>query len=108
MLGSGWQLGGDPIERKLHLHLNFVMHPDVLIRGGIGASDHFAADYQSDVLWKPNNGLVLSLGVGTEPSRILMGITIENRGWLAGSGINKITNSPIGWRQQYWMGRISA
>ncbi len=107
VLGAGWQQGGDPIERKLQLHLNGIVHSNLLLRGGIGISDHFPADYQSDVVWNPNNALAIWLGVGTEPSRIQIGFSIDNRGWLAGSAINKITNSSIGWRQHYWMGRVS-
>jgi hypothetical protein len=107
MLGSEWQLGGDPIERRLQFDLNTYMLPDVLVRAGIAVSDQAPADYLTDILWRANDGLVLAIGVGSMPSRIQLGMSIDARGWLAGSGLSKITNSSIGWRQNYWIGRHS-
>ena len=107
MLGSKWRVGGDPIERKLHIDISGYILPDILVEGGFGVSDQFSADYNTQVMWRANNMLVFNLGMGSMPSRIEMGISLNNRGWVAGSSLSKITNSSIGWRQNHWLGRIS-
>ncbi len=108
ILGSKWQIGGDPIERSLQLELSSIVHRNVLFSAGFGVGDQFPADYQSDILWSPNDGLIFKFGVGSMPSRFQMGIRIDNGGWMAGSGFAKITNSSIGWRQNYWLGRVTS
>jgi hypothetical protein len=107
ILGSEWQVGGDPIERKLQFDLNTYLLPNVLIRAGIAVSDHYPADYLTDILWRANDGFVLAVGLGSMPSRIHLGMSIDARGWFTGSGFSKITSSSIGWRQNYWLGRLS-
>lgn len=107
ILGSKWRVGRDPVERKLHIDLSGYILPDVLVEGGFGVSDQFSADYNTNVLWKANNIFVFNVGLGSMPSRVEMGISLSNRGWVAGSKLSNITNSSIGWRQNHWLGRVS-
>ena len=74
--------------------------------GGMSVSDQFPIDYRGRLSWKPHDILAVSLGVGTMPSRIEMGIRIDRNGLLSGVGFTKVTNEPIGWRQNYWFGMV--
>jgi hypothetical protein len=107
LLDSEWLIGGDPIERKLQVDVSSSVFANVLIRGGLGVSDQFPADYRTHILWKFNDALIFNLGVGSVPSRIDMGVRIDSHRWVAGSSFSKLTNASIGWRQNHWLGRVS-
>ncbi len=74
--------------------------------GGLSVSDQFPIDYRGGLAWKVHDILVLSLGLGTMPSRIEMGMRFYKSGFLSGISLAKITNEPLGWRQNYWIGRL--
>jgi hypothetical protein len=106
VLGAGWMVGGDPLERMLEADLNYLANRRVMFRGGIGVSDHYPADYRGMVAWQPHDAIAINMGVGTVPSRVEMGIRVDRGGWLSGINMAKVTNEAIGWRQSYWLGRV--
>ena len=108
LLGSTWLRGGDPVERRLLARLLFSPQSRLHIAAGIEVSDHFPIDYNGFVAWRPHEVVTVKLGAGTEPSRMEVGLVIDKQGWLSGIGMSKITNSSIGWRQNYWIGRVTA
>lgn len=108
LFGASWMVGNDPIERVLELDLIHTSHHRLLLQGGLSVSDQFPIDYHCRLSWKPQDAIAVNLQLGTMPSRIEMGIRIDSGGWLSGMHLSKISNESIGWRQNYWFGRVSS
>ncbi len=106
VIGSNWMTGGDPIERFADIALFHTPLPNMSVGGGLVASDQFPIDYRGVLLWKPHQILAVSLGAGTMPSRFEIGMRIDRGGFLTGVTMAKITDEPLGWRQNYWIGRL--